>query len=49
MRNNKYNVSNLLVRKKRVIIFYEVFKSCLVYMRNHVEHVYYFVSKKKKI
>ena len=44
MRNNKYYVSNLKVRKKN----YEVFKNCLVYMTNNLQHIDYFVSKKQK-
>ena len=50
MRNNKHYVSNLQVRKKkRIRIFYEVFKKILIYMTNNVQHIYCFVSKKQKI
>ena len=31
-----------------IIIFYKVFKNYLIYMRNNIQHVYYFVSKKQK-
>ena len=31
-----------------IIIFYKVFKNCLIYIRNNIQHIYYFVSKKKK-
>ena len=31
-----------------IIIFYEVFKNYLIYIRNNVKHIYYFVSKKQK-
>ena len=31
-----------------IIIFYEVFKNYLIYIRNNVQHIYYFVSKKQK-
>ena len=42
-------MSNFQVRKKqRIIIFYEMFKNCLIYRRNNVQHIYYFVSKKQK-
>ena len=43
--NNKYYVSNLQVRKKKI---YEVFKNYLIYIRNNVKHIYYFVNKKQK-
>ena len=45
MINNKHYMSNLHV-KKIIIIFYEVFKNCLIYRTNNVRHIYYFVSKK---
>ena len=37
-----------LEKKKRIIILYEVFKNYLIFMRNNVQHIYYFVSKKQK-
>ena len=39
---------NLQVRKIIIIIFYKVFKNYLIYIRNNVQHIYYFVSKKQK-
>ena len=48
MRNNKHHVSNLQIRIIIIIIFYEVFKNYLIYMRNNIQHIYYFVSKKQK-
>ena len=36
------------LEKKRIIIFYEVFKNYLIYIRNNVQHIYYVVSKKQK-
>ena len=37
------------LEKKRIIMFYGVFKNYLIYIRNTVQHIYYFVSKKQKI
>ena len=36
------------LEKTRIIICYEVFKNCLIYMRNNVQYIYYFVSMKQK-
>ena len=36
------------LEKKIIIILYEVFKNYLIFMRNNVQHIYYFVSKKQK-
>ena len=35
MRNNKHRASDLQVKKK-LIIFYEVFKNYLIYIRNNI-------------
>ena len=36
------------LKKKRIIILYEVIKFFLIYITNNVQHIYYFVSKKQK-